>query len=348
MHKNTISANDNFSFNCTVNCLLNDCRSAFRPAITILIATLLCACEAKLNLSGVEQTLSQSTLRTDQYQTLVTVANSTVILGSRGLVLVSTDDGEHWQRQLVAEQANFVSADVCPDDSLIALSFDKNLWRSSDKAQTWTSQKIPTREDLQTVHCAPDGKIWLSGSFTTLLSSADQGKNWTELSLNEDALLTHVQFFSEEEGVTAGEFGVFFKTSDGGLSWQRGGTIGEEFYPIDAWFQNQQRGWAVGLNGVIFNTIDGGDSWSRQETGSLSAPLYQVFGDAQQVFAIGDHGTVLRLQGEHWAELPAPKIPVHYSTGKILDGGDLLLAGGWGTINRISNKNAQTDGVSGL
>lgn len=304
-----------------------------RSACIILMLT---ACEAQLALDGVANTLSKSTLRTDQYQVLLAAADQTILMGSGGLVLVSNDNGSNWQRSIVAKDANFVSAHICPDKTLVAISFDKRLWISTDQAQSWTSNDIPSTEDFQKIHCAPDNTLWLGGSFTTLLSSKDHGANWSEHSLNEDALLTHVQFFSADTGIAVGEFGFFFRTSDGGISWQQGGSIGDEFYPIDAWFQSEQRGWAVGLNGVIHHTSDGGENWSRQDAGGVSAPLYDVFGNDASVFAIGDHGTALQLINEQWRQLPAPKTPVHFSTGNILDDNSLLLAGGWGTISKVS------------
>ena len=308
---------------------------SLRKGLALLVLTLLGACEAKLDLAGVEQTLNASSLRTDQYLTMDAIGQRTVLFGDNGTVLLSDNDGESWRRISLAEHPSFISSSVCPDESIVALSFDKRVWRSTDNAETWSFTAVDSQEDLQTIYCSIDGSLWITASFSTLLHSTDTAKSWNEQSLNEDAMLTHVQFFDELVGVTAGEFGVFFTTSDGGDTWQAGGSIGNEFFPLDVWFRNKATGWAVGLNSVIFSTNDGGQHWRRQTVQSVAVPIYTLLGNDQQVFALGDNGTALRLRDDEWLKLDGIKTPVHFGAGRILNDGNLLVAGGWGTILKI-------------
>ncbi len=261
--------------------------------------------------------------------------SSIVLFGSHGLALTSEDNGNSWQRNIVDQTAHFISATHCNDGTTVALSFDKRVWLSKDTV-SWQSHQVNTTEDLQVVACAPDNSLWLTASFSTLLHSSDKGKTWAEQSMNEDALLTHVQFFDNSNGVAAGEFGVFFTTEDGGESWVRGGSIGDEFYPIDVWFRDLKNGWAVGLNGVVYHTNDGGQSWARQNTQSLSSPLYRVVGNETNVFALGDQGTVITLKEDQWVPVDTAKTPVHFNNGVIArEANRLIIAGGWGSIARI-------------
>ncbi len=295
----------------------------------------LIGCEAELQLQGVDSELKKSTKRFDQYQAMTTHGENIVLFGSHGVVLISEDNGNSWQRNIIDESANFISAAHCEDGTTVALSFDKRVWSSTD-AVSWHASHVETTEDLQTIACAPDNSLWLTASFSTLLHSKDKGKTWMEQSLNEDSLLTHVQFFDSNTGVAAGEFGVFFTTEDGGASWTRGGSIGDEFYPIDAWFRDLENGWAVGLNGVVYHTNDGGQTWARQNTQSLSSPLYRLVGNDTHVFALGDQGTVVALEDNQWVAVETVKTPVHFNSGVIADDANLLvIAGGWGFIARI-------------
>lgn len=292
---------------------------------------LLSGCEAALNLEGVDRELSKNSVRTDQYQVMLSNLDSIILVGSDGLVLRSSDEGNSWQRSVVDGKPNFIGLAACPDNSLIALSFDRRLWLSTDNGLSWNDTLLPSQEDLMAITCAPDGSYWVSGSFSTILSSRDQGQSWDERSLNEDALLTHIQFFDQDTGITAGEFGLFYKTTDGGNQWQPQGIIGEELYPLAVHFSDEQRGWAGGLNGVIMHTTDGGVNWVPQQSG-VESPIYSFFGDDRRLFASGDHGKVLTLAAGSWQQIETPNLPVYLSTGHVLSDDKLLLAGGWGAL----------------
>lgn len=307
----------------------------FRTTNIALLYLLLCGCEAELTLGGVNTELAKSTLRTDQYQAMISTDTAHHLFGNNGVVLSTKDTGVSWQRKIVDAEANFISADTCDNGTIIALSFDKRIWTSTD-GENWVSRLIDTPEVLQKIVCAPNNIIWLTASFSTLLNSSDGGKSWKQQSMDEDALLTHVQFFDSKNGITAGEFGRFFTTSDGGENWLAGGQIGEEFYPIDVWFRNKNVGWAIGLNGVIYHSTDGGQRWNRQDNRQFTAPLYNIVGNDKHVVVLGDQGTALTLRNNTWASLAGPKIPVHFSSGAILeDSQNILVAGGSGAIGRI-------------
>jgi photosystem II stability/assembly factor-like uncharacterized protein len=299
--------------------------------LLIAVLPLLNACEAQLNLEGVNTELEKSSLRTDQYQEMLLNNGIITLVGGHGLVMTSSNQGENWQRQIVNGNPEFIGLTSCPDNSLLALSFDRKIWISTDNGKQWLAKSIPTREDVMDITCAPDGSYWVTGSFSTLLHSQDLGDSWQENSFDEDALLTHIIFFDENTAITVGEFGLFFKTADSGKSWQSVGIIGEELYPLAIHFKDLDTGWAGGLSGIIMKTSDGGASWSTQTT-AVKSPIYRFIQDGQNLYAIGDHSTVLKLKNDQWVRLESPTIPVYLSTGLVLDNKNLLVAGGWGTM----------------
>ena len=307
-------------------------------ALGICATTLLLGCEASLNLDSVNQQRAKSYLRTDQFQEMVMINNDIIVLvGSQGLVLSSNDQGQNWQRLIVTGKPNFIGLSVCPDSTLIALSFDRRLWLSDDNGKQWSYLPIDTREDIMDISCAPDGSYWVTASFSTLLHSRDRGHSWQSQTFGEDALLTHIEFFDDNIGIVAGEFGLFYKTQDGGNSWQSIGVIGDELYPLAIHFSDPNTGWAAGLNGVIMHTRDGGASWSSQETETQS-PIYHFIPSGNNLYATGDHGSILMLKEARWMRLQSPDIPVYLSTGLAFDNQQLLVAGGWGTLFSVTTK----------
>jgi photosystem II stability/assembly factor-like uncharacterized protein len=305
----------------------------------LLIFFLLFGCEAKLEMAGVQKELAKSSVRTDQYQRMVQIEATIVLVGSQGLVMTSEDKGGSWHRQVIAGKPNFIGLATCPDQSIVAMSFDRRLWKSADKGRSWTSTPITTKQDVINVHCAPDGSYWVAGSRSTLLHSTDGGASWQESDLGEDAMITFIKFFDGNTGILAGEFGMFYKTSDGGNTWQSVGVIGEELFPLAVYFVDENTGWAGGLGGVIMKTSDGGVTWTRQDV-EIPVPIYNFFGDENQLYALADGCSVLALKDEQWRRLKSPTAPVYLSGGLVLDNKQLLVAGGSGMLLSLPAENA--------
>lgn len=305
----------------------------------MLLPVLLVGCEAELNLAAVGEATRQASLRTDHYQALASNAAVSVLVGNDGVVLVSQDQGLTWQRQQLPGQPGLIDVDACPDGSFIALGFDNQLWHSADQGLSWNAQALPTQEQMLTATCTPDGAWWAAGGFTTLLNSRDQGANWDETSLDEDAMLTTLQFLDAQQAVVTGEFGLVFNSTDGGQSWQASGRLPEEFYPHASRFVSLDEGWVGGLNGFIYHTVNGGQSWQRQDTPS-AAPIFNFSANRDGLFAIGDHSSVLRLNGERWLAVPTPNAPAYLRAVGSGDDHRLTVAGGRGLLLNLDTRPA--------
>lgn len=308
-------------------------RKKLMPAIVAGFSiSLLTGCEAPLNLEGVEKELAKQVRRTDQLQGVVSNGQALVAVGGNGLVLRSELAAQPaWQRQTLDGNPALIDVVACPDNAFAALSMDRTVWRSSDNGVSWQRNELPTPENVLSISCAPDNALWVTGSFSTLLNSADGGASWTENSLNEDAMLTGIQFFDGQNAVVAGEFGMIARTSDGGQSWQLSDPIPNDFYPQGSYFKDADHGWVAGLSGAVLYTDDGGRNWQQQHTGTES-PLYSFRAVDDELFLLGDHGTVLKLAGDRWQKVKTPKIPVYLRAAAPVGENQLLVAGGWGAL----------------
>ncbi|MEH6811206.1 MAG: YCF48-related protein [Motiliproteus sp.] len=325
---------------CSEQCLPNRALSSIQPtgsSLKVLLAAtvaplLMTGCEAPLNLEGVTQELQKQVRRTDQFQAIASNGATLVAVGDDGLVMTSPENKLAWTRQQISEQPPLVDVASCPDNSFVALSMDKKVWRSDDNGSSWQASDLPTQEDVMALTCAPDSSIWVVGSFSTILSSNDQGQNWNENTLGEDAFLTSIVFLDAHTAILTGEFGVVSRSDDGGQSWNEPEYIPNDFYIQGAHFNSVDVGWVAGLSGQILFTEDAGMNWTQQQTPTES-PIYGFYRIDGELFAYGDHGTVLKLDGISWHKVAVEGgKPVYLRDAQRLNDGSLLLAGGSGSL----------------
>ncbi len=313
--------------------------TAVFTAILIGLTALLSGCEARLDLTKVEASKKDPVTRSDNFQAAARSPKAIIIVGNRGVILRSADNGTSWQRQQLpgsspVSRPTLVDADICPDNHFVVLDTERRLWISDASGTNWSSKPIPTKEEVLDLTCDPAGHLWVVGSFTLILESRDGGDSWTDKSIAEDAMFSRVQFTDRDHGIITGEFGSVYRTSDGGNSWQAGNAIPHEFYPMASYFKNIDEGWVGGLQGIIFHTSDAGRTWQRQKTG-IVAPLYTIFAAENGTYAIGEQGTMLRLTGNDWQPVSAQAGFGYLRAALPLAGKKLLIAGDGGLIRTL-------------
>ena len=266
------------------------------------------------------------------------VGETLVMLGNDGLLLRRPIEGEVWQRDQLGDADNhpdFISGAVCGDGSLVALSYQADVWHSRDQGESWQTYSLPTDEDVQDIDCTQSNELWVVGSFSTMLHSSAAGQEWEVTTLDEDAMLTAVTFSSTEQGYSAGEFGLLAVTKDAGDSWTVVDLIGDEFYPLAVHFDLVGNGWVGGLQGVIMRSRDGGESWERTET-PTDSPIYKFLMVGEKLIATGDQGVILQWSEGAWRKVETPDIPTYFRAGVALDNQRALVAGGWGVLLPLS------------
>ncbi len=313
-----------------------------KRVLLLATVTLLAGCEAPLVLDGVQSELNKPIRRSDRFQAAVSNDNVLVVVGSYGVILTSTDNGQAWTRREIDETPSFIDATACPDGSIAVLAVERRIWTSTDNGKSWHVKDLASEETPQALTCDPSGRLWVVGSFSSILSSSDLGASWQIGSLDDDLILTYVKYFNKQQGLVMGEFGTVAHTENGGETWERGEPMPDDFYPMAALFFEPDRGWVAGLSGAILYTEDRGQSWQRAVT-ETDAPIYGFAAQGDELYAVGDFGTVLRLEGsdfsgEHrrWNRMDL-RYPVRFFLRAALpvasDG--LLIGGGAGALHVI-------------
>lgn len=307
--------------------------SACRCFATVFVLPAILACEAPLVLDRVEAQRALPTQRSDLLQAVATNRETLVVVGNRGAVITSQDNGTSWRRQVLEGTPFLLDVTVCPDGQFVALAAERQVWIGEENGANWRVAPMGTDEAPQALTCDPRGRIWVVGSFSTILRSDDLGQTWMETSLDEDLYFTTIQFVDENNAFMTGEFGVVVRTTDAGETWENLEALPDEFYPQAAYFRDTQTGWVVGLTGTVFNTTDGGTTWSRQDTGT-DAPLYGIGHGGSALYVVGGYGTVLKLgAGGSWSRVDHGKPIRFYLRGAtVLSNRRLLTAGGAGAL----------------
>lgn len=308
---------------------------SFMRTFFLLQVLFFTACEAPLNLEGIQTQVDQPILRFDHYQAASSNGNSVVVVGSAGVVVTSIDNGETWSRQILSGNPPLIDVTACADGSYAILDFNRHIWVSTDNAKIWNKKPIDSSEVPQAISCDPNNQIWVVASFSTFLSSPDQGETWETQSLDEDLMLTSLQFMDETIAFASGEFGTILKSSDGGKTWDYMEPLPGEFYPQASYFKDAETGWVVGLRGKILHTSDGGNSWQIQPT-DIDAPLYGIKASDSALFAVGDSGVVLEYVNGQWQQL-THDFPIRFYLRAILPLNDnaILMAGGAGALHKL-------------
>ena len=308
----------------------------FKLPFVLTLLFSVAACEAPLVLDEVEKARQSSTRRTDTFLAIGANAKDIVVVGSHGVVLVSNNDGETWQRQELPGWPALIDATACTNGNLAALSFEGDVWVSENKGSTWQARKLGTEESPQAIRCDSANRLWVVGAFSTISNSADMGETWSLFTTDEDIILNNIQFISDSEAFISGEFGTLMKTVDSGETWETLAPIRENFYPQDMHFDDLLNGWVVGLEGMILNTTDGGQSWIKQESHTFVS-LFRLAKSDEHLFAVGGEGTILCLNGDVWTNVEHGKdIRLYIGGIESLHDNRIIVTGPVGTLHILS------------
>ncbi len=324
--------------NCMVQSGLSRLRTACRLSLLFVLPTImLSACEAPLDLSGVNAQLALPTHRADLFQAVAHHQDTVIGVGGMGTIVQSIDGGGNWQRTTLPGSPFLVDVTACPDGSFHAIDKTDGVW-SMQADGNWLRQALPEMTEPQAMTCDTSGVIWVTGGFSTIIHSDDLGASWESWSLDEDLYLTTIQFVNREQGIATGEFGTVLLTTDGGISWDRAEDLPDSFYPQSAYFSSPATGWVVGLNGNIWETDNGAQNWQQMASGS-NIPLYGITGFGNTLVAVGDNTTILyhRMGDSSWTELNGARKSRAYLRGIIgVSDDQFITAGGGGALFTIT------------
>ena len=209
---------------------------------------------------------------------------SIYIVGSKALLLTSTDHGKTWLQRILTERPG---SPLFQDRDLYSIRFTadgKTGWicgeegiilRTTDGGETWASQESTVKSNLFKLYVVDDKTVYAVGANATALRTVDGGDHWQAAKIPKAIDLFDITFSDKNTGWAVGEFSTILKTTDNGQTWtvQSGGNMGEytigPFFTIT--FTDPQHGITTGLSGDLSTTSDGGNTWQPAKLPDSSA-----------------------------------------------------------------------------
>lgn len=280
-----------------------------KTALTLLLAlTLTDAVQAAdapatdaAALYSIESTKSSRDLLLD----VVHAGARLVVVGNRGHILYSDDQGKTWVQAKVPTRQLLTSVYFVNDKQGWAVGHDAQILASTDGGATWTKQF----EDIKRE--APLLDVWFKdaqtgfavGAYGSLMTTTDGGQHWQDVSDrldNEDQYhLNGIAQVKDAGLFIVGEAGAMFRSADDGQTWEKleGPYQGSLFGAIGT--AQAETLLVYGLRGNLFRSTDFGSTWEpvplQGERGSLEFGLSNaaLLADGSLV-VVGNGGTVLR------------------------------------------------------
>ncbi len=286
-------------------------------ATTVLLATCMVATAQETSTGSQKPAIKSEKVTQSLLLDIARAGDRLVIVGERGHIATSDDNGKTWQQSEVPTRSMINAVFfISPTDGW-AVGHDALVLHTSDAGKTWAIQldglkftrklmasSIPVLEEklkeLEKNKAAAEDQ--LEGL------SQSTGEETPESVDGEDAADTaHAQV----EAMVA-ELDDKISSVEADLDDAKAALTHTVANPLmDVWFRDAQTGFAVGAFGEFITTTDGGVTWASVAD-RLNNPdknhLNAVVGQGDLMYIVGEAGQVLRSTngGVNWTQLESP------------------------------------------
>lgn len=218
-----------------------------------------------------------------------------VMVGERGRIFVSDDEGRNWHAVRSPVEATLTAVHFHDARLGWAVGHDAVIVRTEDGGETWQIARSAPEEErplLDVRFLDPKHGIAI-GAYGTFLESRDGGRSWSERKIIEDDRHLNALAAGDNGGLfIAGESGTLLFSTDAGAQWAplpqpyKG-----SFFGILAPGGNDLV--AFGLRGNLYHSSDLGQAWAPVSVpGRASLMGGRTLAPGQAV-VVGQSGTVL-------------------------------------------------------
>jgi photosystem II stability/assembly factor-like uncharacterized protein len=191
------------------------------------------------------------------------------IVGTNGTIMVSTNNGKDWSRQISDTEEDLKSISCVDENHCWIVGTKGIVLRSSDGGHKWQKIRTPVSEGLHAISFITPKIGWAVGAKGLVIATKDGGISWNishraltlfpETDFATPGSWYGVKFVSQQIGWVAGSRGVA-KTSDAGKTWH---TFDLDNSFIGIVTQDGKEVWAIGRYGNNYHTQNSGKTWDK-------------------------------------------------------------------------------------
>lgn len=133
---------------------------------------------------------------------------SLVLVGERGLIARSTNQGQSWRVLPEIYAGSFYGALVMPSGRLLVYGMRGHVFYSDNHGQSWQASQVPVKQSLFGGVVLPGEQVMLLGASNTTLVSRDQGASFAPISKKGPNGLVAALPLESGELLKAGEGGL--------------------------------------------------------------------------------------------------------------------------------------------
>ncbi len=272
-----------------------------------------------------------------------------VVVGERGHILISDDDGASWTQAMVPTRVLLTAVHMHDERTGWAVGHDAVILRTGDGGETWTMVHQAPEEEL------PLLDVWFRderagfavGAYGYFLATEDGGDSWISRTVSEDdfhlnALLPVAERSpgsrrpASQRLYIAAEAGVAYRSDDGGKTWRE---LPSPY--AGSWFGglalDEERVFLTGLRGHLFRSEDAGETWTQVPAGTTATLTGAVRLPSRSIVITGLEGSVL-ISEDGGRSVSARRLPSRegISAALPLANGAMLLIGEFG-VRRLAS-----------
>ncbi|MCO6056719.1 YCF48-related protein [Pseudomonas sp. MOB-449] len=263
-----------------------------------------------------------------------------VVVGERGLVLLSDDGGAHWRQAVVPVSVSLTAVRFTGDQG-VAVGHGGVVLTSADGGQSWV-QRLDGRQaaelalasarasgDAAQVDSAQllveegpdkpfldaairaDGRLLVVGAYGMIFSSSDSGRTWTSwVGRLDNAEGLHLYSVRQrgQSLLLAGERGLVLISEDDGASFKRLQTPYQGSL-FTAEMPGERDIVVAGLKGSLLRSQDGGTSWERLDAADGSSITGSSLGADGALYLVTQAGHVLGIRHDGLVQLSRQTLP---------------------------------------
>ncbi|WP_407651317.1 WD40/YVTN/BNR-like repeat-containing protein [Denitrificimonas halotolerans] len=254
---------------------------------------------------SIESSVAKENLLLD----VVRTGQRLVVVGDRGHILYSDNEGKSWLQARVPTQQLLTAVHFVDDRHGWAVGHDTLILSTRDGGATWIRQydNLEAESPLLDIWFKDLNQGYAVGAYGMLLETRNGGQEWHRIDEklgNEDAFHLNAITAVGNAGIfIVGEMGVMFRSTDWGETWEAleepyqgslfGVVAGSESNTLVVY----------GLRGHVFRSTDFGESWEEVTVLNEGARLQfglagSAVSDKGDILIVGHGGSLLRSHDE--------------------------------------------------